>query len=563
MKLSHNGKIIYGFSAILVITVVYTIAATFNISDMLLNPWTNQNAGSPPLQRVCIPWILPMSHLINIFHKESHMEQIFTSYTHFTIPGYLNITASDNNTAIDKNGGDNKIALMPDICKAKFLEVILWPYTSSLDQIRGNLLNRHTPESSNMEMYVNKHVDVYYRKIVWTEKGYFDLIKKHYPDIATLHFNVSTKLIEMIFPQTYYERSSFSGRYVDTLKDPDNHINNHTVTFVTKRLHMLDELRFRRITHDSIDIGHIHVLPGGVVAKDGQVLHADVHLGTGGCYSSSENITINSKELEQIKYYDEVFTISQVWGYGYFHATVESIPRVVPYIRFLVRHPKIKVHVNSGDPTIKFIEKILHSLGINTSRIVFGMVVAKKILYMPIGTKCGNPFIFNIQLFSFYMKGSIELSSSMKEHSFFNSKLNIVLIERTGQRRFKRLVEIRKAMENLAINFNANLNVYSDRNLPSLNKAIEIFHTTDVVIAPHGAGLCNIIFSKPGTYVLEVVWQPPNLCYAKLAEELGHRYVALRPGEGHPSDIAPEVLTHYASVVLKAIINQRGQTGGR
>lgn len=47
-----------------------------------------------------------------------------------------------------------------------------------------------------------------------------------------------------------------------------------------------------------------------------------------------------------------------------------------------------------------------------------------------------------------------------------------------------------------------------------------------MVVGPHGAGLSNIFFSRPGLHVVEGVCNPPhvNLCFQRLAHVLGHRW---------------------------------------
>jgi len=54
---------------------------------------------------------------------------------------------------------------------------------------------------------------------------------------------------------------------------------------------------------------------------------------------------------------------------------------------------------------------------------------------------------------------------------------------------------------------------------------VRLFRNSEVVVAPHGAGLSNLVFSKPDTRVVEIHAQGhERRCYWTLSEELGHDY---------------------------------------
>jgi len=75
--------------------------------------------------------------------------------------------------------------------------------------------------------------------------------------------------------------------------------------------------------------------------------------------------------------------------------------------------------------------------------------------------------------------------------------------------------------------------MYIDNPSPSLNDTMRMFHSAVMVVAPHGAGLANIIFSQPGTYVIEGVCELPhlNLCFQRTAVILSHHWHGI-PGRG-------------------------------
>jgi hypothetical protein len=59
----------------------------------------------------------------------------------------------------------------------------------------------------------------------------------------------------------------------------------------------------------------------------------------------------------------------------------------------------------------------------------------------------------------------------------------------------------------------------------SYHETAGLFAAADAVVAPHGAGLVNLIYARPGVKVLELF--PPggvNVCYWSLCEALGHQY---------------------------------------
>ena len=64
----------------------------------------------------------------------------------------------------------------------------------------------------------------------------------------------------------------------------------------------------------------------------------------------------------------------------------------------------------------------------------------------------------------------------------------------------------------MAEQYNLNLEVFSDKNLPSLNEAIRMFNRAIIVVAPHGAGNSNLVFSEPGTVLVEGLCQKPVHC---------------------------------------------------
>ena len=59
----------------------------------------------------------------------------------------------------------------------------------------------------------------------------------------------------------------------------------------------------------------------------------------------------------------------------------------------------------------------------------------------------------------------------------------------------------------------------------SLAEQIRLVRGADIIVAPHGAGLANIVFASPGAVVVELLMDSyVNWCFRHLAAVLGLRY---------------------------------------
>ena len=236
----------------------------------------------------------------------------------------------------------------------------------------------------------------------------------------------------------------------------------------------------------------------------------------------------------------QVFTISLSWGSSFFHAVIEDMSRAAPYIRFLTKYPDIKIHVNMMNACAK---NILKDLGISTDRLVAGVVEAW-VLYQPMGSCCGFGTFFPLQVLSMLTSKSAVSSASTRD--------TIVLIKRSTGRWFTNHAGILKMLQNKAALYNSSVVVYDDIAIPSLETTKNVFNRAFLIVAPHGAGLANMVFARPGTFILEGLCcgNQLNLCYQSLSETLGHRhYGVLR--RGGCFRVLPEELQPAVKFALK------------
>ncbi len=93
-----------------------------------------------------------------------------------------------------------------------------------------------------------------------------------------------------------------------------------------------------------------------------------------------------------------------------------------------------------------------------------------------------------------------------------------------------------------------------------MNEVMKLFFSARVIISPHGDGLANMIFSRPGTHVIEAMCSPPHTSvrYLVTAYWLGHLYHAIPTLESCSEDYAKPVLVNlqYLGDTLEHVLTQ-------
>jgi len=222
-------------------------------------------------------------------------------------------------------------------------------------------------------------------------------------------------------------------------------------------------------------------------------------------------------DLEQIPSYDELYVITQFWGNSVFHRMVEIVPRLALHVEFLNANPEIRIF---APQTGGRLAELLEIIGLNRSRLVTTRVARAKIVYQPRATGCGFANVQESQTLSQLYRDYIERNFPAQPRN------RLILIRRSGSRRFTEQRRIEEVLERAAGNYNLTYTLFIDNPTPSLNDTMMVFHSAVVIVAPHGAGLSNVFFSQPGSYVIEGVCNLPhvNMCFQRLAEVLGHHW---------------------------------------
>lgn len=223
----------------------------------------------------------------------------------------------------------------------------------------------------------------------------------------------------------------------------------------------------------------------------------------GGCRCSYFPKVIYNKNTYNI--YDKVVSIAHNWGKAVFHSIVECLAKIGFCVNELLNDSSIKIHIIRS-ASINY----LNLLGFNESRYVYGNIYVKRLLIIEKG-RCGSiPSLFSL----------LSLRKILREKIKSKQIYDIIIIKR---RRIRDIENFNDVYINLK-------NIYKDKKViifyPTtlFNNTVNYFKYAKLIVAPHGAGLSNIIVSLNCTIVEFLL---KNLCYAGLAKNLGLKYYGI------------------------------------
>lgn len=270
---------------------------------------------------------------------------------------------------------------------------------------------------------------------------------------------------------------------------------------------------------------YMHIHRDAIITQQGNVITDGLKLILYGCrYSIEQSL---SSHLEKIPLYNEVLVVSQgIWGNGVFHRMIEIVPRIALLVNFLKSNPDVRIVAPQAGGRLA---ELLQIIGLDKPRLVTGVTRAK-IVYQPRATPCGHANIQEIQMLSRLFRDYINRNLPIQPRN------KLILIRRSRYRKFYYQQSIQTYMQRVSREFNLTYTLYIDNPAPSLNETMMMFHSAVIIVAPLGAGESNMLFSQPGTYIVEGNCSPPNvnLCFMRLAYVLGHHWHGIMPDGGCP-----------------------------
>ena len=267
--------------------------------------------------------------------------------------------------------------------------------------------------------------------------------------------------------------------------------------------------------HDELFPFFVYKIYDAVVDSSGNVHAVDVDLIPWQCKQLSLGV-MPKNEQNINRYHSSIFVISQTWGFAYFHRNIESAPRLAIFVDFLRRHPEIRIHVNH-----KSSQLLLDALGLSNG-IVSGPIHAQ-VVYQPQGGGCGSAHPVAVPLLQ-------QLYAQMPER--ITNKCNrqsIVLITRHEKRWLAQSEALLTLLHELVSEIGYEIQVFSDYpQTPTFSETVSMFSRAALVVGPHGAGMSNLIFAQPQTYISEIQCScRTNQCFQTMARYLGHIYIGL------------------------------------
>ncbi|GBG90528.1 hypothetical protein CBR_g50872 [Chara braunii] len=294
-------------------------------------------------------------------------------------------------------------------------------------------------------------------------------------------------------------------------------------------------------------------------------------------------------DIARDRHYKKIFVTDYTWR-GPYHDLADMTTRLTPYIDALLEDPTIMIHTTADltgteyennpydihPPGVR-LKTIMDMFGINHLRLITGdvhgdLIIVPEIHCLP------NEWLFEVYAsrLSRMIHGYLVENGYSADLPFGEG--TILVIKRSGTRRINNHNELIAAITK---EFRGKrLEVYDDVYKLPPNKIWGLFYSADVVVAPHGAGLTNMLAVRRGTVVYEFlqphqsVWDPAdmNLCYRDLAIAVSADYYADFPKvfhqlskrfdvkkmewEEHPTAMTVDVLTTIKR--LKTIMKDRG-----
>jgi len=198
---------------------------------------------------------------------------------------------------------------------------------------------------------------------------------------------------------------------------------------------------------------------------------------------------------------ESIIDIRFKWNNNYYHFLTEGLPSLLETLK-VISLPITCIQS-------KFLKDVLEWFDIRNKLYIDGQI---KDVYSMRLIECGNPSPQKISL----------LREKISEKLKFE-KLYGILIKRSES--YRSILNHDELLEFLQKKYSLEWKVFDK--LP-FKETTELFSKVSVIVAPHGAGLTNMLFSPSNITIIEIMDKnDPNVCYWHLSEMLGNKHYIL------------------------------------
>lgn len=200
-----------------------------------------------------------------------------------------------------------------------------------------------------------------------------------------------------------------------------------------------------------------------------------------------------------------------IYATGYYHFLLEEIPRL---IWALDRYPNVKVYLSDEAPQF--------------CRDILNLMIDNKIIHEYATLKVNSAVKMEDYAFTQAdaYSGFVHSTDLQKLRNTFipnlksvnKTRRKIFISRKKSTRAFDNEIELEEVLANLGYQ-----TVYLEQ--MSFDLQIELMQNSESIIAPHGAGLANLVWCHPDTKVIEI-FSPRymNDCFARLSSMLNLHY---------------------------------------
>ncbi|CAN0371292.1 unnamed protein product, partial [Pylaiella littoralis] len=230
-------------------------------------------------------------------------------------------------------------------------------------------------------------------------------------------------------------------------------------------------------------------------------------------------------KTSKVRSYEKVFVMTQEYTPNHYHFTVEHLPRIMVFLDVLLENEDIKIALHYHKPdhdlphAYKVHAELLELLGINRERIIHVEEdIHAGLAILPTSTVCGDPDTHMVNMLRHALLQALFPGSGGVPRRL--PRPLIILVVRQSKRGLQNNDAVKLALQS---NF-PDYDVIEFFGTDPVRQQLETFATAAMIVAPHGAGLINILAAPLHTPVLEIapIHCPP--CFLRLALKLHHIY---------------------------------------